>query len=335
MDDTQITLRESLSEAINAVESVETPQVETPIETKSERVRDDDGKFSKKDVEIDPSLVTEKLSQTDKPIEEPIAEPVQKARPSTWKKDYWEKFDALDPELQNYINQRETEYKTGVSVYKNEAESARSINEALTPLLPDLQRNNIQPSQWIKNMGTAHQALVYGSPDQKLQVFAKLAKDYGVDINNLQNNQYEQQQIDPNTQWLTQQVQGLSQTLNSFKEQQAQQEQAKFQTEVQQFAANNPHYEAVRLQMAQLLETGMANDLQGAYDKAVRLNDDTWQSVIETKTKQQSQTDIVNKAKSAAVSTKSSTPSGTASNSTGKGLREQISDALDAASSRV
>lgn len=332
MDETQTTLRESLTDALSAIETDDTKTVESKVELKE--IASDESKLDKES-KVELGSIDPKALDNDKVIENPVEEIAQKVRPSTWKKDYWEKFDALDPEIQGYINQRETEYKTGVSVYRNEAESARSINDALTPILPDLQRNNIQPSEWIKNIGAAHQALVYGSPLQKNQVFAKLAQDYGVNLNDLQNTQYEQTNVDPNTQWLTQQVQGLSQTLNSFKEQQAFQEQAKAQTEIQQFAAINPHYEAVRIQMAQLLENGIATNLQSAYDKAVRLNDDTWQSVIDAKSKQQNQSNIVNKAKSAAVSTKSSTPSGSGTTGTGKGLREELYAKFDEFSGRV
>ena len=332
MDDTQNTLRESLVEALNTIEpEVEQPVIEAPVESKADRVRDDAGKFAKKEVEIDSKVLD------DKPIIEKldeVVEPAQKSRPSTWKKDYWEKFDALDPDLQSYINQRETEFKTGVSVYKEEADRAKDINEALTPFMADLQRNNIAPSQWIKNLGTAHQTLVYGNPAQKAQMFQQLARDYSIDLGQFGGN-YQAPEVDQNTQWLTQQVQGLSQSLNSFKDQQAQAEKYQIQQSINEFKEKHPHYEAVREQMAQLLEKEMATDLQSAYDKAIRFNDDVWQSISEAKTKQHSQSEIVNKAKSAAVSTKSATPSGTSSSSSGKGLREQLSEAIDAASSRV
>ena len=58
MDDTQNTLRESLVEALNTIEP-EQAAIETPVETKIERVRDDDGKFAKKEVEIDKTAIDE------------------------------------------------------------------------------------------------------------------------------------------------------------------------------------------------------------------------------------------------------------------------------------
>ena len=66
--------------------------------------------------------------------------------------------------------------------------------------------------------------------------------------------------------------------------------------------------------MAQLLELGKAQDLETAYKKAVRMNDEVWQLEQERLLKDAKQAAIkaqqVAKAKAAAVSPKSVTPSG-------------------------
>jgi hypothetical protein len=66
--------------------------------------------------------------------------------------------------------------------------------------------------------------------------------------------------------------------------------------------------------MAQLLELGKAQDLETAYKKAVRMNDDVWALEQDKLLKDAKHTAIkaqqVAKAKAAAVSPKSVTPSG-------------------------
>lgn len=324
MEETQNTLRETLAEAITASEPVEVVTRIEPTETKPERVRDEVGKFANK----------AEIKEPIEPSVEPVAE-IKPNRPSTWKKELWAKFDSSDPELQSYINQRESEYKSGVSTYKAEAERAKSLNEAIAPFIPQLQQNNIEPTQWIKNLGNAHQTLALGSPAQKMQMFQKLAQDYGVDLSGVAYQ--EQPQIDPNTQWLTQQVQGLSQTLNSFKDQQTQAEMGQLQSEIGKFAETAPHFEMVKADMSQLLEAGLANDLQSAYNKAIRMNDEAWGAEQDrlSQASNQVQVEAAKKAKTLAFSSKSSSPTGTAKGGTGKGLREQISASLDAFSSRV
>ena len=103
--DNQTTLEEqdSLRDTIeNAIQDA--PVVAEEI--KSDRVRDDSGKFAK-------TTTDEEIA----PVE-PIVE--TKPRPSSWKKDYEEHWGQLDPALQDYIGQREADYAKGVSTYKNQ-----------------------------------------------------------------------------------------------------------------------------------------------------------------------------------------------------------------------
>ena len=62
-----------------------------------------------------------------------------------------------------YANQRESEYKKGVSAYKAEADNARQITDAIGPFIPELQKHGISPSAWINNLGRAHYTLANGS----------------------------------------------------------------------------------------------------------------------------------------------------------------------------
>lgn len=284
----------------------------------AERARDDAGRFAK-------------------PQEQAQAiEPEKVERPSTWKKDYWEKYDKLDPDLRGYILQRETEYKNGLATYNAEVKAAKALRDALEPVMPDLQRNNMDPGQFVRNLATAHQALAMGSPQAKLQIFQRLAQDYGVPLQYLlQQAQGQPQQQDPNIQYLTQNLQALQSQWQQFQNQQQQTEQAQLHQTIEEFrqdAVQHPHFEAVRESMAALLQSGMAQNLQEAYDKAIWMSPDIRQNVLtaQQQTEQAKKLDhqkaIVAKAKAQAVSPRSSTP-GAQTNGTGrKGLREQLSE---------
>jgi hypothetical protein len=71
----------------------------------------------------------------------------------------------------------------------------------------------------------------------------------------------------------------------------------------------------VREEMAQLLELGKAQDLETAYAKAVRMNDEAFrleqEKLLSNATKQASKAQQVARAKATAVSPKSVTPNGT------------------------
>lgn len=330
-------LREALADAIENVEPVEVSepavvQAEAaPVETaqeKADRVRDDAGRFAKNDTKDSvKAAVTAPITAPPAPV---VPEPV--SAPASWKKEYWDHFKALPPDVQKYIGERENQFQSGVSTYKQEAERAKELWGAIAPFTEDLQKYNVNPSQWITQLGTVHQRLAKGSIEDKVATLKWVAQSYNIPLQAIQTGQ-----IDPMTQQLhplQETVRQLEGKLNSFQEQAQQQEQAKLQSEIQEFAVKNPHYEAVRSQMAGLLQSGMADNLQSAYDKALRLNDDLWQQSQQDKAKadaekqrQEAATRVAN-ARSKTVSVRSDTP-GTMSGDGRKGLRANLEDVAE------
>jgi hypothetical protein len=212
-----------------------------------------------------------------------------------------------------YANQRESEYKKGVSTYKAEADRAKGYEEAIAPFVPDLQKRGIQPAQYIQNLARADQILTTAPYEQKVQLFQRLAQEYGIQL----NGEGQMQQFDPYTQQLMNQLNMVNQEVSSIKGRFAQEENQRLMSEIQKYqsdTANYPHFDVVREEMAQLLELGKAQDLETAYKKAVRMNDDVWSLEQERLLKDAKQSAVkaqqVAKAKAAAVSPKSVTPSG-------------------------
>jgi len=337
--DEQITLRDQLSQNVDEI-VVDTPVEETVVEAAPEgetaeqqeqRLRDERGRFAKKEAEQVESA------------EIPAPEVKKINRPSTWKKDYWEHFDKLateNPSLAEYINQRESEYAKGVSTYKNEAERAKAIWGALEPFMPELQQHRIDPAQWVGNLGRAHQQLATGSPQQKLQMFQKLAQDYGVPLQALVQTEG---QPDPVLQYVSplyEQVNQLKGQLHSWQTQQQQAEQRQIQSQIEKFAEGKPYFEQVRETMSGLLQSGLAQDLDSAYEAAVRLPQH--ESIFQEMQQQQQleaekraaeqRAAVATRARNQTVSTRSTTPTGPRSKSSGSGLRDTIAEAFEAAS---
>lgn len=215
-------------------------------------------------------------------VEEVVEEP-KAIRPTTWKKEYlpiWDKIqngeelssDERKKHLE-YLNQRESEYKKGVNTYKAEADRFKPLDEAIAPFRDHLRQQNINEAQWINNLGRAHMILSQAPPEQKIQMFHRLAQDYGIQLN---QGEMQKQQIDPYTQQLMQQLQHMNQEVGTIKSRYEQEENNRLMSEINRVATNVekfPHFESVRETMAQLLEKGYAQDLEGAYAKAVRLQD--------------------------------------------------------------
>jgi hypothetical protein len=317
MSEEQLDRRALLEQAMeeNEQESVETEAVledDIPQESDKEEVRSED-----REEPAESFQANEPTESDEEPQEKPIT------RPSTWKKEYVQIWDKMEKGEQiskddfnkfaEYANQRESEYKKGVSTYKAEADRAKAYEEAVGPYTQDLQRRGIKPEQYISNLARADQILTNAPMEQKVQIFQRLAQEYGVQLNG--NGQM--QQFDPYTQQLMNQLNQVNQEVSSIKGRFAQEENQRLMTEIEKYRSDVekfPHFDVVREEMAQLLELGKAQDLETAYKKAVRMNDDVWELEQERLLNTAKQSTIkaqqVAKAKAAAVSPKSVTPSG-------------------------
>ena len=163
--DAPVTLRDTVEAAFDehvpdetAAPVTETPAVEAVTD---DRPRGPDGKFIPKE------------AAPEKPPAEPVIEAAPQVRPkppSSWKKDYHPDWDALaegkplTPEralaLLNYNLEREGQFASGVSTYKAEVDRLKPLADAIAPFLPALQQHNIDPGQWINNLGRAHECLL-------------------------------------------------------------------------------------------------------------------------------------------------------------------------------
>ena len=313
--------------------------------------RDEKGRFKGKSEEAssqddtveEPELVAE---ATDEPVEEI-------KRPTTWKKEYvevWEKMKDGKPldkaefaKFAEYANQREAEFKRGVSAYKNEADNARQLTQAIGPFIPELQQQGIHPVAWINNLGRAHMMLTKAPYDQKVQMFHRLAADYGIQLNQDAIQTPEQAYVDPYQQQLMQQLQATQQQVQQLSQIREQEENARLTQEISRVSSNKvafPHFDMVREDMAQLLERGLAQDLESAYAKAVRMNDEAYKleqdKLLKSAGNQASKAQQVAKAKATAVSPRSATPSGQVSKTDAKDRRSLLLASLaDAESGRV
>jgi hypothetical protein len=321
MSEEQLDRREQLMAAMDAAEEgTLEPVEEAPAEIEPV---DDIIEEAKSETTEEP-IEAAQDEETEEETEEIVEEPVLK-RPTTWKKEYlpiWDKLnngEQLTREESKKVAEytgmiRETEFKRGLSTYKAEADRARELESAIAPFQAEFQQQGISPAAWINNLGRAHMILSKAPYDQKVQLFHRLAQDYGIQLNQDGNTV---PQVDAYTQQLMNQLNQVNQEVSTIKGRFQQEEQVRLSNEIERVRSDVerfPHFDVVREEMAQLLELGKAPDLETAYKKAVRMNDDVWaleQDRLLKDAKQQAiKAQQVQKAKAAAVSPKSVTPSG-------------------------
>jgi hypothetical protein len=340
----QTTLRDQLSAAFDAAPEVDqvtegtkeaaatgTEGQQVDAQTASDRARDKQGRFA-------PRAGEGQQAQTNSQAQGQPGQELQAQgegqltkqrppRPSTWKKDIAERFwDQMDPDLADYLNLREQQYAQGVSTYKQEWERVKPISEALSPYLPLLQQHGVDPAQWISSLAEAQRTLAFGSPEQKAAMFQRLAMEYGVPLG---------EGGDSNVSAFVRELQQLKSQWNHFQTAQQRAAEEGTRAEIAKWSDGKPHFAKVRETMAQLLEASVANDLDDAYDKAIRLHDDIFSEVQQERARaaeeerRQRAAQTVAQARANAVSVKGATPSSPGKAAPAKGLRAQLEAAAE------
>jgi hypothetical protein len=300
-------------------------------------------------------IVEEELP-ADLPAEEPEETPVESSvddepeefveakvtKPTTWKKEYLPIWDKLEKGEQvtkeefikfaEYANKREDDYKKGVSTYRQEAEHAKSLRTAIEPYMGELQRKNVKPEEYISALARADQMLTHAPYEQKVQMFNQLAQSYGINLGG---------QVQPQDH-LMQQLYTVNQEVATIKQKYEQEEQSRLYNEIEKVRSNKerfPHFDEVREDMAQLLENGIVKDLETAYTKAIRLNEDVWQKeqerLVQTAQSQRQKQEQVSKAKAKAVSPRSVTPTSVVATSDKKDRKSLLEAQLQELGGRI
>jgi hypothetical protein len=238
--------------------------------------------------------------------------PIWERPPASWKKDYHEVWQTADPKLKEYAWQREEEMKKGVEPLLSKAQFADQIQQAIEPYQNNLRTLGIAPPEAIKALMDADNVLRHGTPQQKAQMFSTLSQQYGVNLGEIGSLQ--QQPVDPTVSMLQNELYSVKNEVMTWKQQQEAAQNQALLGEINNFAEKAEFFEDARPTMIQLLNSGMAQNLDDAYNKALRLDEslsNKLQQSLQAKTeaaKRESANKAAKAARAAAVSVRSSTP---------------------------
>jgi len=283
-------------------QSLEAAERGEPIEPVS---RDGNGRFA-----------TPKAAER---ADEPQAEeepPVWRRPPASWKKDYHEVWQKADPKMQEYAWQREEQMRAGVEPLLSKAQFADAMQEAISPYMQTIQGLGLSPDKAVAALMDADHKLRNSDPQTKLQYFQQLAQSYGINLGAMQSQQGQmpQQTVDPTVYALQNELNKVRGEVMGWKQQQEMMENQTLLNEINQFSLKADHFEDVRPAMIQLLQSGMAQTLDEAYEKAIRLDPNLFDQVTkaqqaEAAAKQaKEQNRAAKAARAAAVSVRSATP---------------------------
>jgi hypothetical protein len=293
----EVDRRELLEAGLEAAEKGE------PVE---DVVRDAAGRFAGKQKQ--PEVTEEPQIEGDPPV--------WRRPPASWKKDYHEIWQKADPKMQEYAWQREEQMRAGVEPLLSKAQFADAMQEAIQPYMTTIQGLGLSPDKAVAALMDADHKLRNSDPQTKLAYFQQLAQSYGINLGAMQGQagQMPQQTVDPNVWALQNELNKVRGEVMGWKQQQEMVENQSLLSEINQFSLKAEYFEDVRPTMIQLLQSGVAQTLEDAYDKAVRLDPNLFEQVnkaqqAEIAAKQaKEQNKAAKVARAAAVSVRSSTP---------------------------
>jgi len=251
--------------------------------------------------------------------EEAAEEPVWAKPPLSWKREYHEPWQAVDPKLREYIWQRDEETRNGVEPLKAKAQFAEQMQQAIQPYENTIRGLGIQPAQAVQALMQADHVLRTSPPEQKRAYLAQLAQQYGITLDGSEYYPPAGGPVDPMIYNLQNELNSVRGEIVGYKQQQEEAQNQTLLSEINSFADKAEYFEDARPTMITLLQSGVATTLEDAYEKAIRLNDDLFQKSqqsrqAEAETKRKSAANRAAKAaKAAAVSVRSSTPGATTS----------------------
>lgn len=211
----------------------------------------------------------------------PVVQTAADSAPKTWKAEEATAWAAIPPEAKAAIVRREEEMFKGIEQYKQTASFGTAMQNVIKPYEQLLKHHNIDPVQNTANLMNVHYVLATGSQEQKEQLFAKLAQDYG--ITGQGKEQQQEAYTDPQVFQLRQELAQLKAGQSSLQEARYQEVRSKTEADVNAFAVHpdNKHFDLVADDMARMLSQDKSMTMQKAYETAVWSNPVTRAKEIE------------------------------------------------------
>jgi hypothetical protein len=285
---------DTLSAALSAAwDDAEEELDDGSIDARSEGSTEGDGHTESSDTEADGTAVPEQGEPLHKPDNAGDSTEVAPKSLPPAAREAWGKTPKA---MRDAIATREKQYEAGIMKYANGAKQAQQMQQTIQPFQQYTSMNG-GPGQAIHGLLQTGSLLQMGTPSQKAEAAAGIIKQFGIDINMLDNMLVGaapppgQQQQDAVQQAVNQAVAPYQQTMHNFQQQQQAQMQRNGQeihNDINAFARDpaNDFYNDVRGRMADELDMAAKNSvdlsLKQAYDLACRANPEVWK-VISTR----------------------------------------------------
>jgi hypothetical protein len=179
-------------------------------------------------------------------------------------------WPSLDPKVQAEWAKRETDSHKKISANDEERVFGKKIKDLASPYMATFNAEGATVEQGFQQFLNTSYVLRTGTPQQKLQALLSVAQQFGVPLNQQNLSPQSNIALHPAIETLQQRLDRIERDKQAETTQRQQQEGHAIQSEIEAFSQNpaHPHFETVKAHMGALLQSGLANDLQDAYEQA-------------------------------------------------------------------
>ena len=197
----------------------------------------------------------------DEEAQEPPEEKETRPAPQSWKKEMHDAWGKLDSDTQEYIELRENQMREGVEIKKEDANLGMKLRDAFSPYENILRQNNVDPVTASQKLMSTHMQLLNAPLETRKQLFSQLAASYGITDDS-------GEPADPKIQQLEQRLSQVQNVLRASQQASQQEQATRIQSEVEEFASKNPHFDDLSDEIAKLIRADYS--LEDAYKVAYK-----------------------------------------------------------------
>ena len=210
--------------------------------------------------------------------------------PIGWDKDKSAEWESMNESQQDQFIKRNNQFSAKIQQSVEGKKFADQIRQVEAPYQAMIQSEGADTiSAYRDYLKTAYQ-LRNGSPEQKSQIVADLARTFNVPMQGAQNQgQQEDIYVDPEIQALQATITAQNNRLAQIEQRATQQDQLSqmsedhsIDNEITTFskAEGHEHFDSVRTTMGALMSNGIAENLEDAYQQAIYANPSTREKVM-------------------------------------------------------
>lgn len=206
--------------------------------------------------------------------------------PDTLRGEIKEMWPTLPPQVRDEFIKREQDFRNGLGQLKEQYGHSQAISEGfgklLEPFAQAMEEYGVNPFAHVDNLLRSHAVLMFGRPEQKLDIIQGICRDAGIDLRGLAQGR--PSAIDPTVQGLQHELAQTRGALNKIMGRMTSEDASRLEQHIWDFGndeASHPDFWTVAPDMVQLFRANPRLSLEEAYKQALVANPQTRQKLVE------------------------------------------------------